>query len=192
MSDDHTPETSGGFESPSDPLAEIELHGRSLRDWHNELTHSPEGEPQGHLLCPTSRYGRTADENAYWAIASELIHIEDDEENNVLTGLTWFMSLCVNDSEEVLALVRDNWWSIPEALREHLDYEDAGLNMPQQAALADLCGRYGVSYEASDYGEQFDLPAGYRAGWVGGLQHRVGTENPTIYVGVSDAGEVSS
>lgn len=59
----------------------------------------------------------------------------------------------------------------------------------QKNALMQLCNRYGVTFVESDYGPTFDLPDGYVAGWVGGLMHE---GLPTIYVGVSPEGDVSS
>lgn len=64
------------------------------------------------------------------------------------------------------------------------------LTEAQEAALRDLCSRYGVGYSAEHYASRFDLPADYVAGWVGG--HEVQETRPTIYVGVDGEGRVSS
>lgn len=63
------------------------------------------------------------------------------------------------------------------------------MTLLQELALRRLCQGYGVTFEASDYAPQFDLPPGYVAGWIGG---HLGNPGRTIYVGVSAEGEVSS
>jgi len=55
----------------------------------------------------------------------------------------------------------------------------------QLAALADLCQRYHVRFDAESYHPQFDLPPGYVAGWIG-------TPENGIFVGVSPEGRISS
>lgn len=174
-----------------DDLREIELHGRTLADWHKYLTVDSEGHPSGHLEAPASRYGRDGDSCAWWAIAGgyafELAGgVVDDPEASV----EWFQNDAINDRAELLELVREYWFHLPVALRDLLDYEDNGLNMNQQAALRGLCGRYNVPYNAEHYTPQFDLPDSWVAGWVGGFA--IQKEHPTIYVGCSEAGEVSS
>lgn len=68
----------------------------------------------------------------------------------------------------------------------------------QRKALTRLCERYGVPFREADYWPTFDLPSGYVAGWIGGPDGRPGDaantrENgPTLYVGVSAEGQVSS
>lgn len=57
------------------------------------------------------------------------------------------------------------------------------MTKAQEDALADLHRRYGVAFDPSTFHPQFDLPAGYVAGWVG--------ENK-LYVGVSPEGDISS
>ena len=60
------------------------------------------------------------------------------------------------------------------------------MNDKQRAALIDLCERYDVEFNENDYHPEFDLPADYVAGWIGGsLAGR-------LYVGVSSDGQVSS
>lgn len=51
----------------------------------------------------------------------------------------------------------------------------------QTTKLANLCERYGVDFDASNYHPAFDLPAGWVAGWVG-----------PIYVGCSPEGDIHS
>ena len=62
----------------------------------------------------------------------------------------------------------------------------------QELALRRLCDRYGVRFSVDHYLPQFDLPEGYVAGWIGGSQHAWSKSQPTIYVGVSPEGKVSS
>jgi hypothetical protein len=71
------------------------------------------------------------------------------------------------------------------------------MNAKQEAALRSLCERYNVRFVAAHYHPQFDLPPGYVAGWVGGIEHAPkpsGRNSPkvTIYVGCSPEGEISS
>lgn len=95
---------------------------------------------------------------------------------------------------------RDEW------LAEHQRWlvcmsEHEGITNAQELALRRLCERYGVVYDPTHYElRPFDLPAGYVCGWVGGPHHRnpryatpvEPAGKPTIYVGVSAQGEVSS
>lgn len=70
----------------------------------------------------------------------------------------------------------------------------ANMTLLQELALRRLCQGYSVSFDPAHYSPQFDLPPGYVAGWIGG-QHRIHESpagRPTIYVGVSAEGEVSS
>ena len=55
----------------------------------------------------------------------------------------------------------------------------------QEGRLRALCFNYGVEFKAEHYTPQFDLPAGWVAGWVGG-------EPGTLYVGVDPEGCASS
>ena len=58
----------------------------------------------------------------------------------------------------------------------------------QHEALDNLCRRYDVPFDPLHYAHTFDLPEGYLAGWIGGLDCYL----KTLYVGVSLNGEVSS
>lgn len=60
----------------------------------------------------------------------------------------------------------------------------------QEAAIRDLCERYGVEYRAGDYAPTFDLPKGYVAGFVGGYE--IQTDRPTLYIGCDAEGRISS
>ena len=53
-----------------------------------------------------------------------------------------------------------------------------------------ICERYGVTYNPADYWRDSSLPAGYVSGWVGG--HAIQATHPTIYVGCSPEGAISS
>jgi len=78
--------------------------------------------------------------------------------------------------------------------------ETPGMTEAQDAALRDLCARYGVDFAPSHYTPKFDLPPNWVAGWVGGPRHAnpsyANPEQPagapTLFVGVSPGGEVSS
>lgn len=62
------------------------------------------------------------------------------------------------------------------------------MTAAQEARLETLCNNYGVGFDPDDYRPQFDLPAGWVGGWVGGLSQR----DKTLYVGVSPEGESHS
>jgi hypothetical protein len=77
--------------------------------------------------------------------------------------------------------------------------ESGGGNMPdtdntmteaQRTALQSLCERYRVGFDPTHYAPSFDLPDGYVAGWVGG--YAIQEQQPTIYVGCSAEGHISS
>lgn len=175
--------------SDSDPLAEVELHGRPVRQWIEWL--SRDG---GRVPC--SRYGNDSESCSYWAVACEYIYCEaNGSDNEPAEALNYYQGLVVNDSSEVLELVLSYFYAIPEPLKEYLDYEDNGMNMRQQATLYNLCQRYSVKYDAEDYyvypADQW-MMAGWAEGQVGGIDHVAGSEHPTIYVGVSPEGQAHS
>jgi hypothetical protein len=60
-------------------------------------------------------------------------------------------------------------------------YNPPGMTDAQREALTDLCGRYNVPFNESDFHHPFDLPEGWVAGQVG-----------PIYVGCSPEGQISS
>lgn len=70
------------------------------------------------------------------------------------------------------------------------------MTAAQASRLRGLCERYGVPFREGDYSPQFDLPAGYVAGWVGGADGAplfgFPARRTTIYVGVDELGESSS
>ena len=166
-------------------LSTIIIHGKSAEEWHRWLiTDQKTGESHADAVVPCSRYGSNGEEGAYWALACELIYCEangDNSDEDPHEALDWYMSLAVNDHQDVLDLVLNYWYAVPDALKPYLDYEDNGLNMNQQAALSGLCGRYSVEYKAENYHMRSDLPDGYKAGWCG-----------PIYVGCDLDGRISS
>jgi hypothetical protein len=77
------------------------------------------------------------------------------------------------------------------------------MTRAQEVALQDLCQRYRVAYDPSHYFVHSPddwMMAGYAEGWVGGMRHANSAyavpeeprRSPTIYVGVSPAGDVHS
>ena len=98
------------------------LHGRSLADWHRWLvTDEVTGEDMSHLAAPCSRYGRNADECAWWAVAAEVIYVHakgGDDEAEV--ALSYLMSLAVNDHGDLAELVDEYWYAVPDALKQQL------------------------------------------------------------------------
>lgn len=57
----------------------------------------------------------------------------------------------------------------------------------QELTLRRLCARYKVDFREYHYAPQFDLPADYVAGWIGGNDGR-----RPLYVGVDGEGNASS
>lgn len=172
-------------EPPQDPLEDIELHGRSVRQWMTYL------EREGDLRVPASRYGRTTSDCSPWAVACEFIYCEANGESEYPNeAVEYYMGLVVNDDASVLELVLDYWHDVPDALKEHLDYYDGDCNLFQQAALRGLCRRYNVAFVAEHYRPQFDLPDDWVAGFIGGWA--IQKEHPTLYVGCSPEGEIHS
>lgn len=56
----------------------------------------------------------------------------------------------------------------------------------QEVALRALSNRYNVPYNPAWFYPQFDLPAGYVGGWIGG------EDDPKLYVGCDPEGRISS
>jgi hypothetical protein len=111
-------------ELPPDPetLESIQLHGRSLQDWHDYLTTDPDtGRRTGRLGTPVSRYGRVADDCAFWAIAAEIAFVEESgPSDEPELALDFLMGLVVNDHAEIATIVFDAWRAIPPALQDRL------------------------------------------------------------------------
>jgi hypothetical protein len=96
---------------------------RSLADWHQWLT-TEDGEDVGHFGTGGSRYGATASQCAYWAIAGEVVYVHSvGLPDDIQSSLDHAMGLAVNDSDAVGEMVRDNLWLIPNDLAEKLDWE---------------------------------------------------------------------
>lgn len=74
----------------------------------------------------------------------------------------------------------------PEVSDPVVKVEVLDMNAAQESALRGLSERYHVPFNAADFKPTFDLPDGYVAGWIGGLEHR------KLYVGCSPEGSISS
>lgn len=109
-------------QQPRDPLEAIEVHGESLRYWHKWLTTDEDtGEYTGHLLAPGSRYGRNAEDCAWWAVAAETIYVDANGNDDApKLSLGYFMGLAVNDSEHLADMVLEYWHAVPRPLRRML------------------------------------------------------------------------
>lgn len=73
---------------------------------------------------------------------------------------------------------------------EQLSLPPEHLTIEQDGALRNICARYSVQYDPNHYQPTCDLPEGYVAGWVGDWQ--IQKEHPTIYIGCSPEGRISS
>jgi hypothetical protein len=103
-------------------LADYQMHGYSLKRWHQWLTTDREtGDYTGWLRVPCSRYGKNGEECAYWAIAAEVAYVDAcGEDDDAEEALNFLMSLAVNDHRDIAYLVHEYWDAIPECLRDHL------------------------------------------------------------------------
>lgn len=114
---------------------------RIARIWHKRLTrefcdgHSynslcweygkgfhdgPAWHQTGHLKCPCSRYGSDGDECAWWAIAMAFVYEEANGDGFDPDGMEHFMSLAVNDHDDLAELVLDHWYAIPRFLKRYI------------------------------------------------------------------------
>lgn len=75
---------------------------------------------------------------------------------------------------------------------EQLPLPPEHLTSEQDASLRNICERYYVAYDPNHYQHRpIDaLPEGYVSGWVGGQE--IQKTHPTIYIGVSPEGHISS
>lgn len=75
---------------------------------------------------------------------------------------------------------------------EQLPLPPEHLTIEQDGALRGICERYYVAYDPSHYiyRPMDALPEGYVSGFVGGPD--IQKEHPTIYIGVSPDGRISS
>lgn len=101
------------------------LGERTLREWHDWLcTDQATGDPSGHIETPTSRYGTTAEDVAWWSVAAQCIYVESSgEPDNPEELATFMMGLAVNGHEDIEYMVIEHWQDIPTALQELLDVE---------------------------------------------------------------------
>jgi hypothetical protein len=113
-------------EPPQPTLETFELHGRSLQAWQHWLcTDQSTGEPMGNDRVSASRYGSTGADCAWWAIAAEIVYVaasgaDDDPE----VSLDHLMRLAVNNHDDITSLVYDNWYALPDCLKEMLGSRD--------------------------------------------------------------------
>jgi hypothetical protein len=101
------------------------IGGRSVSAWHEFLTTDHyTGLPNGHESVPASRYGRTASEAAWWAIAAHAAYTyATGDDNEPEQSLDYFMSLAANDEPSVYGLVSEFRWVIPTELDGILDWD---------------------------------------------------------------------
>lgn len=129
---------------------------RSLRDWHRFLTTDKDGTYFGdQYSVPASRYGRTAADCAWYALAIECVYVDaNGEPDDLEASLDYSMGLCVNDNDSVMQLLREHTHAIPIEVLEHLELEepddepdddavelmtDATYDSPRDAALHLMC-----------------------------------------------------
>lgn len=110
---------------PETELDTYELHGSTLREWYDFLTHDHDGQPNGHLAVPSSRYGTTGEACAWWALAFQCAYVDasgevDDPEASVDEA----MSMCVNDNGDVAGLIAEFWHAIPQVIKDQIGTED--------------------------------------------------------------------
>lgn len=103
------------------------LGGRSLQDWHDFLTTDHyNGQPAGHLETPGSRYGSTANQAAWWAIAGYAAYsYATGDDHEAAQNMDHFMGMAVNDVPLLAELVKDFRWVVPTELDGMLDWERA-------------------------------------------------------------------
>lgn len=101
---------------------------RTMAEWHAWLTHDQRtGRDSSDDAVPCSRYGTTAAQTAWWAIALGAVYqhgngpADDDE-----AAMDWYQELAVNDADDVLTLVKDFEYVLPADLKQRIDLEAAG------------------------------------------------------------------
>lgn len=98
-----------------------QLGPRTIPEWHQHLTTSPDGTPEGHLACPGSRYGRTSDEAAWFAIGLAAVYANANGVDEEFEGtVDHCMDLAVNDHADVATLIVDNWYALPRVIKEQI------------------------------------------------------------------------
>jgi hypothetical protein len=114
--------------SPNE-LDTYKLGGQTIREWHQFLTTDHyTGQPIGYQEVPASRYGRTADETAWWAIAAHAAYgYATGDDTDTAQSMDHMMSLAVNDDPSVAELITQFRWVVPDELDGMLDWDRARL-----------------------------------------------------------------
>jgi hypothetical protein len=90
-----------------------------------KLTHDEDGNPTDHLLVPCSRYGRSGDQCAWWAIALGFVYQygcgDPDDPGAAMDG---YMGLCVNGQDGVAELLREFLYAVPPGVIAQLGGEE--------------------------------------------------------------------
>lgn len=116
---------SGDFHRPHVEVYEqAVIYDKTTEEWHEQLTTDEEGKPTGHLATPGSRYGRTASDCAWWAVAALSAYETDDLEDAELF-VDHAMSRAVNDDAEVLSFIREYQDRIPREVIDRIKLEEA-------------------------------------------------------------------
>lgn len=111
-------------EMPNSKEEVLKILGNTVHEWHELVTSTPEGEPGGHLRTPSSRYGYTAEECGWWAVAALSIYEKHyGEPDEAALFLEFIMSQVVNDDEQVIDLISEYRDAIPEEVLDHLQIE---------------------------------------------------------------------
>jgi len=111
---------------PAQPTLETyELYGRSLQAWQHWLcTDQATGKPTGNDHVSASRYGSTSADCACWALAAEIVFVEASGADDPEVSLDHMMRLAVNNHDDIGLLVYDNWYAVPECLKEMIGTRD--------------------------------------------------------------------
>lgn len=105
------------------PPEQPAIGGRSIEAWRDYLN-TYNGEPNGHLATPCSRYGRDADSCSWYAVALLAIfeaHGAEPEEAEAI--IDHAMSLVVNDNDDVAQTILEHREYVPQEVLDHLDLE---------------------------------------------------------------------
>lgn len=99
---------------PSPEHEPTTIAGRSPEDWHCTLT----GDD---LVVPCSRYGRSASEVAWWAVALLAIYEASGAVAEDAEAISDFaMGLAVNDNADVALMIWEHWSDVPRQLQDQL------------------------------------------------------------------------
>ena len=106
------------------------VDGRSLKSWPDYLTTDKQsGDYNGYLETPGIKYGSTADECAWWAVAAHSTYTylrgAVGEEFDAEQSMEIFMELAVNNDWTLVHLVRDMQGVLPRDLVNMLDWDRA-------------------------------------------------------------------